>query len=427
MIAITIVRPGCSRPPRQPSLVEHADARPRPSSSTGNASMMSITREISVSTQPRKKPAIMPIVTPMATDRPVPTKRHDQRDLGAGEHAGEDVAPDRVHAHQVLARRPGRQAEQRVQRGRRGLVGRWRADELADRRREDRRDDQQHDERQGGQRHLVLAKAPPEELQRRPRGHRRVARDDRVDAVVLGVQQIAGACSSTQILSPLEGGSGSLVPRTDEQPTPCPRTTMPVSALGTPVCPRQESNLHPALRRRVLYPLSYEGAPGSVFTLDRGGPGTRRRSSPAPHTVRRREASAIFAAPAREAVEDRHDAHHVVALGAHRLDRLTVEPPRGHHVLDDQAALARRQRRALDLALQAVGLGVLAHEEGLHVRPARQRGASGRVGAHRHARRPPSPPTAGRSRRRARRPRRTRPGAGSPAWRRRSTARWPPR
>ncbi len=24
-------------------------------------------------------------------------------------------------------------------------------------------------------------------------------------------------------------------------------------------CPRQESNLHPALRRRVLYPLSYEG------------------------------------------------------------------------------------------------------------------------------------------------------------------------
>jgi hypothetical protein len=24
-------------------------------------------------------------------------------------------------------------------------------------------------------------------------------------------------------------------------------------------CPRQESNLHPTLRRRVLYPLSYEG------------------------------------------------------------------------------------------------------------------------------------------------------------------------
>ena len=26
-------------------------------------------------------------------------------------------------------------------------------------------------------------------------------------------------------------------------------------------CPRQESNLHPALRRRVLCPLSYEGGP----------------------------------------------------------------------------------------------------------------------------------------------------------------------
>ncbi len=25
------------------------------------------------------------------------------------------------------------------------------------------------------------------------------------------------------------------------------------------MCPRQESNLHPALRRRVLCPLSYEG------------------------------------------------------------------------------------------------------------------------------------------------------------------------
>ena len=29
-------------------------------------------------------------------------------------------------------------------------------------------------------------------------------------------------------------------------------------------CPRQESNLHPALRRRVLYPLSYEGREISV-------------------------------------------------------------------------------------------------------------------------------------------------------------------
>jgi hypothetical protein len=31
------------------------------------------------------------------------------------------------------------------------------------------------------------------------------------------------------------------------------------SALPNSTRPRQESNLHPALRRRVLYPLSYEG------------------------------------------------------------------------------------------------------------------------------------------------------------------------
>jgi hypothetical protein len=35
-------------------------------------------------------------------------------------------------------------------------------------------------------------------------------------------------------------------------------------AGGVPArrCPRQESNLHPTLRRRVLYPLSYEGRRG---------------------------------------------------------------------------------------------------------------------------------------------------------------------
>jgi hypothetical protein len=32
-----------------------------------------------------------------------------------------------------------------------------------------------------------------------------------------------------------------------------------MSPLGGLRRPRQESNLHPALRRRVLYPLSYEG------------------------------------------------------------------------------------------------------------------------------------------------------------------------
>ena len=73
MIVITTVRPGWSVPPRHPSLPEHADARPRPSSRTGNASSTSMTRAMTVSVQPRKKPAIMPMVTPISTDRPVPT------------------------------------------------------------------------------------------------------------------------------------------------------------------------------------------------------------------------------------------------------------------------------------------------------------------------------------------------------------------
>ena len=34
-------------------------------------------------------------------------------------------------------------------------------------------------------------------------------------------------------------------------------------------CPRQESNLHPALRRRVLYPLSYEGRRSAGYPAPR--------------------------------------------------------------------------------------------------------------------------------------------------------------
>jgi hypothetical protein len=36
--------------------------------------------------------------------------------------------------------------------------------------------------------------------------------------------------------------------------------------------PRQESNLHPALRRRVLYPLSYEGLQRRVSPRPAGYP-----------------------------------------------------------------------------------------------------------------------------------------------------------
>ena len=53
MMKITTERPGWISPPRQPFSPEHAVARPRPSSSTGNASMTSSERAINVSTQPR--------------------------------------------------------------------------------------------------------------------------------------------------------------------------------------------------------------------------------------------------------------------------------------------------------------------------------------------------------------------------------------
>ena len=71
-------------------------------------------------------------------------------------------------------------------------------------------------------------------------------------------------------------------------------------------------------------------------------------------------------------------------------------------------------------------LGLLAHEERLDVGAAGQRGAGDRVGAHRHPADRGRPVLARRARRRARPARGTRRAAGSPAWRRRSTARWRP-
>jgi hypothetical protein len=69
-------------------------------------------------------------------------------------------------------------------------------------------------------------------------------------------------------------GNGETVGPVSAQTAAAPRATRARKAsldLAAPVlvwhslapwateCPRQESNLHPALRRRVLYPLSYEG------------------------------------------------------------------------------------------------------------------------------------------------------------------------
>ena len=57
-------------------------------------------------------------------------------------------------------------------------------------------------------------------------------------------------------------GAGDDRRRLPGPPRPVATSPGEHAAQGTPSgaqCPRQESNLHPALRRRVLYPLSYEG------------------------------------------------------------------------------------------------------------------------------------------------------------------------
>ena len=97
--------------------------------------------------------------------------------------------------------------------------------------------------------------------------------------------------------------------------------------------------------------------------------------------VARREPDRLRAAG--EPVQHGDHAADVEALGADGLDRLHGRAARGDDVLDDQAALALLERRALDAALEAVLLDLLAHEERLHVRAAGERGAGRRVGAHR--------------------------------------------
>src|SRR6202011_1506405 len=58
---------------------------------------------------------------------------------------------------------------------------------------------------------------------------------------------------------------------------------------------------------------------------------------------------------------------------------------RRYDILDDQAAVAFAEQRALDLAPQGMGFGFLAHEEGLDIGATGQRRARDRVCTHRHA------------------------------------------
>ena len=83
-------------------------------------------------------------------------ERHLERHARAVERAAEDVAPQRIRAHDVAVAGRGRRAE-RVEGVRVLVVGRMGAEDLDDQRREDRDEDEQDDEGQRGQRDLVLA------------------------------------------------------------------------------------------------------------------------------------------------------------------------------------------------------------------------------------------------------------------------------
>ena len=194
MIAITTERPGWISPPRQPFSPEHAVARPRPKQQDRERE-----HHVERAGDERVDPAAVEAgddargSCPRITDRPVPMKRHRQRDLRAVEHAREDVAADRVDAEEVVAARPFGEPEV-VERGR--LLDVRRAAHrrsLRDRAGEDRHEDQDDDEAQGDQRDLVPTEAPPEQLERRARGNGRLAADHRVEARVLRVQKVACA------------------------------------------------------------------------------------------------------------------------------------------------------------------------------------------------------------------------------------------
>src|SRR5690606_33516623 len=131
--------------------------------------------------------------------------------------------------------------------------------------------------------------------------------------------------------------------------------------------PRQESNLRTRFRRAVLYPLSYEGVPGTV--VPGSGPiGTVRIDvvERRQRHVRRPGRLLDPRAAAGQAVEHGDHADDRAPLLLEGGDRRERRPAGRDHVLDDEAAVGVVEERPLDAALQAVVLGLLAHEERLH-------------------------------------------------------------
>ena len=139
---------------------------PIANSSSGTARMMSVVREIRVSTQPPRKPAITPEHDP---DEHRDARRDDPDDQGHArpvDGAHEDVAAAVVGAEPEVGARPLRDAED---------VGRLALEELVrpvpgerrEGRREDRDQDDQADEDEPREREPVLLEARPEQLPRR--------------------------------------------------------------------------------------------------------------------------------------------------------------------------------------------------------------------------------------------------------------------
>ena len=116
---------------------------------------------------------------------------------------------------------------------------------------------------------------------------------------------------------------------------------------------------------------------------DRAARGRRRRSSSSGSYGAPPTASRIALRAAGQAVEDRDDADDLVARLAHRLDRLDRRAAGRDDVLDDQAAVARLEQRALDAALEAVRLVSLRTKNALTSAPPASAAHARRVGAHR--------------------------------------------
>ncbi len=181
-------------------------------------------------------------------------ERDLERDPGAVDRAREDVATELVDAEPVLGGRSGRAAEE-VERVRVLRLRIGRAEDRDDHRREDRHEDQGDDEAQRRHRDLVAAQPAPEELERRARGDRRLARaaaldDDRV--LVLLVDQPDGIARA-------HGRAPALQ-------MPLMKMSIPPASPGSPRPDANEQFPKQSFSRWPVFPATRLRSAGSVAT-----------------------------------------------------------------------------------------------------------------------------------------------------------------